>query len=135
VPVFEQLLEQYKGRIKVVFKQFPLRMHAFADKAARASIAAHNMGKFWEFHDLLFKFYDQLSDEKIEALRATVGLDAAQFRQEMSTNATRARIKADVSNGKAAGVRGTPTVFVNGKVLRNKSLKGFQGAIDAALKQ
>jgi protein-disulfide isomerase len=134
VPVLEQVLERNPGQVKVVFKHFPLRSHAFADKAARASMAAYQMGKFWEFHDLLFKYYNQLSDRKIEDVRVQLGLDAKQFQQAMSADHIRSRIGADLRNGAEAGVRGTPTVFVNGKVLRNKSLGGFQRAIDEALK-
>ncbi len=135
VPVLDQVLERYPGKVKVVFKHFPLRSHPFADKAARASMAAFHMGKFWAFHDLLFKNYNQISDQKIEEVRAKLDLDAGKFAREMSADRTRARISADIRNGSEAGVRGTPTVFVNGKELRNKSLAGFQRAIDDALEK
>jgi protein-disulfide isomerase len=135
VPVLEQVLERNPGQVKVVFKQFPLRSHAFADKAARASIAAHRMGKFWEFHDLLFKHYNKLNDPTIEEVRTLVGLDAEQFRREMASDHAKARVAADVRTGRGAGVRGTPAVYVNGKFLRNRSLKGFQQAISDALKK
>ena len=133
MPVLEQLLEKYPRKVKVVFKQFPLRSHAFAIKAAQATIAAHQQGKFWEFHDLLFKQYKQINDKKIEEIRTQLGLDAKQFQKVMKAPATMAKIRADAGNGSAAGVRGTPTVFINGKLLKDKSLKGFQRAIGAAL--
>lgn len=133
MPVLEQLLEKYPRKVKVVFKQFPLRNHAFAVKAAQAAIAAHQQGKFWEFHDLLFKQYKQINDKKIEEIRIQLGLDAKQFQKEMQAPQTMAKIRADAGNGSAAGVRGTPTVFINGKLLRDKSLTGFQRAIGAAL--
>ena len=133
MPVLEQVLERYPEQVKVVFKQFPLRSHPFADKAARASMAAFHMGKFWAFHDLLFKNYNKINDQKIEEIRTKLGLDAGKFVREMSADRTRASINADIRNGSEAGVRGTPTVFVNGKELRNKSLAGFQRAIDDAL--
>ena len=133
MPVLEQLLEKYPRKVKVVFKQFPLRNHAFAVKAAQATIAAHQQGKFWEFHDLLFKQYKQINDKKIEEIRIQLGLDAEQFQKEMTAPHTMAKIRADAGNGSAAGVRGTPTVFINGKLLRDKSLKGFPRAIIGAL--
>ena len=134
MPVLEQLLEQYPGKVKVVFKQFPLRSHAFADKAARATVAAHRMGKFWPFHDLLFKHYRQMNDQKIDEVRALVGLDAARFKQEMASDHARERVATDLNIGRQAGVRGTPAVFVNGRLLRNRSLGGMQRAVQDALK-
>lgn len=133
VPVLEQLLGKYPRKVKVVFKQFPLRSHAFAIKAAQATIAAHQQGKFWEFHDLLFKQYKQINDKKIEEVRIQLGLNAEKFKKEMNAPQTMAKIRADAANGSSAGVRGTPTVFINGKLLRDKSLNGFQRAIGAAL--
>lgn len=134
VPVFDRVIEQYPRQVKIVFKHFPLRNHAFAVKAAQASIAAHQQGKFWQFHDLLFKHYKQISDKKIEEIRTQLGLSADQFQKDMKAPGTMARIRSDAGNGRDAGVRGTPTVFVNGKLLRNKTLNGFQSAINQALK-
>ena len=135
MPVLEQVLEQYPQQVKVVFKHFPLRSHKYAMKAAQASMAAGRQGKFWEFHDLLFKDYNKLNDQKVTEIRDGLNLDADQFQREMADPAIRNQINADLRNGNSAGVRGTPTVFVNGKVLRDKSLKGFKQQIDRALKQ
>jgi len=119
----------------VVFKQFPLRSHKYAFKAAQASLAADRQGKFWEFHDLLFKDYNNLNDQKVAEIRTGLNLDADQFQRDMSDPAIKAQIDADLSNGNSAGVRGTPTVFINGKLLRDKSLNGFQQQIDQELAQ
>jgi protein-disulfide isomerase len=127
------VLEQYPQQVKVVFKHFPLRSHKYAFKAAQASMAADKQGKFWEFHDLLFKNYNRLNDQKINEIRTSLNLDADQFQREMSDPAIKNLINADLRNGTAAGVRGTPTVYINGKVLRDKSLHGFQRQINQAL--
>jgi protein-disulfide isomerase len=135
VPVLEQVLERYPQQVKLVFKQFPLRSHKYAFKAAQASIAADRQGKFWEFHDLLFKDYNNLNDQKVEEIRTSLNLDADQFQREMLDPGIKAQIDADLRNGNSAGVRGTPTVFINGKLLRDKSLRGFQQQINQELTQ
>jgi protein-disulfide isomerase len=135
VPVLEQVLEQYPQQVKVVFKNFPLRSHKYAFKAAQAAMAAEKQGKFWEFHDLLFKNYNRINDQKITEIITRLNLDADQFQREMQDPAIKSQINADLSNGNSAGVRGTPTVFINGKVLRDKSLKGFQRQINREISQ
>lgn len=134
VPVFDRVIEQYPRQVKIVFKHYPLSNHAFAVRAAQASIAAHQQGKFWQFHDLLFKHYKQISNKKIEEIRTQLGLNADQFQKDMKAPGTMERIRSDAGNGYDAGVRGTPMVFINGKLLRNKTLSGFQRAINQALK-
>ena len=96
-------------------------------------MAAHKQGKFWEFHDLLFKDYNKLNDQKVAEIRTALNLDADQFQRDMADPALKAHINADARNGNSAGVRGTPTVFINGKLLRDKSLNGFQRQIKQAL--
>lgn len=135
MPVFEQVLETYPQQVKVVFKQFPLRNHNYAMKAAQATLAAHQQGKFWEFHDQLFEKHNQLSDQTVEAIRERLALDAERFNTAMQAPETMARIKGDLRDGSKAGVRGTPTVFVNGKLLRDKSFRGMKQAIEEAIRR
>jgi protein-disulfide isomerase len=135
VPTLEQVLKQHPRQVKVVFKHYPLRRHTWALPAAQAATAAGNHGKFWEFHDLLFKNYNKLSDSKIEEIAVSVGLDSRALKEEMKAPRIADRIDADVHNGKAAGVRGTPTVFIDGVVLRDKSKRGFEQGIRKALRQ
>ena len=134
MPVLEQVLEKHPNQVKVVFKHFPLRNHKFAVKAAQATIAAQQQGKFWEFHDLLFEQYKQINDRKIEEIRAQLGLKADQFQKDMNAPQTMGMIRQDAGIGREAGVRGTPTVYVNGMLLRDKTLRGFNQAIAKALK-
>ena len=98
-------------------------------------MAAERQGKFWEFHDLLFKNYNRINDQKITEIMTDLNLDADQFQRAMQDPAIKAQIDADLRNGNAAGVRGTPTIFINGKLLRDKSLSGFQRQIDQELMQ
>jgi len=135
VPVFEQVLEKYPEDVKVVFKNFPLRNHKFAMQAAVAAMAAEGQGKFWEFHDLLFENYNKLSDQKIQEIAQAVGLNLEEYEKKKNDPAIKRKVRQDFSEGRQAGVRGTPTIFINGIRLRDRSLKGFQAAIDKQLQK
>ena len=135
MPVFEQVLEKYPQDVKVVFKNFPLRSHKFAMKAAIAALAAESQGKFWEFHDLLFENYNRLNDQKIQDIAVAVGLNIEEYEKKKKDPAIQRQVKQDLSDGRQAGVRGTPTIFINGVRLRDRSLKGFQTAIDKQLEK
>lgn len=135
MPVLEQVLETYPDDVKIVFKNFPLRNHKFAMKASIAALAAESQGKFWEFYDLLFKNYNKLSDQKIREIALELGLDQTEFKKKMKDPKITAIIRQDVREGAQAGVRGSPTIFINGRRLNNRSLKGFQAAIDKELQK
>ena len=119
----------------MVFKNFPLRSHQFAMKAAVAALAAESQGKFWQFHDLLFKNYNNLNDQKIQEIAQAVGLNLEEYDKKKNDPAIERKIRQDLLEGQRAGVRGTPTVFINGIRLRDRSLQGFQTAIDKQLEK
>jgi protein-disulfide isomerase len=127
------VLDQYKREVKLVYKNYPLRSHKVALKAAIAALAAERQGKFWEFHDLLFKNFNRLSDQKIRDISQDLGLDMETFQKDLKDPKIMAAIGRDVSEGAQAGVQGTPTIFINGRLLRNRSLEGFQSVIDKEL--
>lgn len=128
------MLEQYPNDVKLVFKNFPLtRIHKFAMDAAVASMAANQQGKFWEFHAGLFKNYNNLNAEKIDELAQAAGLDMEQFKQDRQNPALAAMVQRDLKDGVEAGVRGTPSIFVNGRLLQQRSLPGFKQTIDEEL--
>jgi protein-disulfide isomerase len=135
VPVLEQVLERYPREVKVVFKNFPLRSHRFAMKAAAAALAAGSQGKFWDFHDLLFQNYNRLNDQKIREIALSLNLNEAEFEKTMAGAEVRNRIRMDIMDGRQAGVNSTPSVFINGRLLRNRSLAGFRAAIDQELQR
>jgi protein-disulfide isomerase len=128
------VLEQYPNDVKLVFKNFPLtRIHKAAMNASIASLAAHQQGKFWEFHSELFKNYNKLNDEKFDEIAQSIGLDMEQFKQDMQNPALSAMVQRDLKDGVEAGVRGTPSIFVNGRMLQQRSLPGFKQIIDEEL--
>lgn len=104
-------------------------------KAAIAALAAESEGKFWEFYDELFKNYNKLSDQKIREIALGLGFDQTEFEKKMNDPEITARIRQDLQDAAQAGVRGTPTIFINGRQLKNRSLQGFQAAIDKELQK
>jgi protein-disulfide isomerase len=129
------VLEKYPATVKLVFKNFPLDMHPLARKAASAALAAHRQAKFWEYHHRLFEGMSSLSDQKFLDIAKELNLDIERFRKDMNDQSVQGVIQRDVQNGSAAGVTGTPTIFVNGKRLTNRSLQGFQQMIDEEVKK
>lgn len=129
------MLEGNPDKVKIVFKQFPLAMHKMARKAAAASLAAKEQGKFWEYHDKLFESTSSLSDAKLQEIAEGVGLDMEKFDEGLADSSIQKAITSDLRNGQQAGVRGTPTVFVNGKRMKSRNRQSFQKMIDAELKK
>jgi len=129
------VLEKYPKEVKLVFKNFPLEMHPLARKAASAALSAHRQAKFWEYHHELFENMSSLSDQKFLDIAKGLNLNIDRFKKDMNDQSIQALIQNDVQNGSAASVTGTPTIFVNGKRLANRSIEGFQQMIDAELKK
>jgi len=102
-------------------------------KASIASLAAKQQGKFWEFHTELFKNYSQLSDAKFDEIALSLGLNMEQFKEDLQNPALAALVQRDLQSGVEVGVRGTPSIFVNGRLLKQRSLDGFKQIIDAEL--
>ena len=129
------MLNKYPNEVKLVIKHFPLRNHKFARKAATAALAANEQGKFWEFHHKLFENYKVLNDSKIQDIAKKLGLDMEKFNKDMNSPVIAKLINRDLRNGRQVGVRGTPTIFVNGKISKKRDLSGFSDMIEAELKR
>lgn len=115
-PTLEKVKEAYGEKVRLVFRQFPLTsLHAQAQKAAEASLCARAQGEFWAMHDALFADQDDLEVEALKAKAARLGLDSGDFARCLDNGATRGEVEADVEAGQAAGVSGTPTLFINGR--------------------
>ena len=135
-PLFKQVFDAYDpAEVNFVFKNFPLSFHKSARIAAIAGLAAKKQGKFWPMHDALFDNYNRLSLERIQELAKIIGLDLEQFNKDMNDPSLQAAIEADIKLGQEVGVSGTPSVFINGKPLRQRSLQGFKAVIDPLLKK
>lgn len=134
-PIFRQLSDKYKDQLKIVIKQFPLSSHQFARKAAQASLAAHKQEKFWEFHTELFENYQFINDEKIDQIAGELKLDIDKFKSDMNLPDIQRIINRDVQDGRRIGVRGTPTIFINGKRITIRTLDDLIKKIDSELKK
>jgi protein-disulfide isomerase len=127
------VLEKNPKTVKIVFKNFPIRSHKFAVQAAVAALAADRQGKFWEFHDELFNNYDRLNEEKVQEIVVKFKLDKVQFEKDRKDPLLPEQIKRDYNEGIRVGVRSVPSIFVNGRKLKERSLEGFQALIDKEL--
>ncbi len=117
-----QMLSQFGGRIRFVFRQFPMssvdrRMHPLAEKAAEASECAAEQGKFWQAEELFYQKQPDLTVSALESYAAQLGLNAGQYDQCISSGKMAARVHQDFEDGWAAGVRGTPTFFVGHEMI------------------
>jgi len=118
-PLLQQLLVKYPKDLKLVLRHFPLPMHPFARKAAAASLAANNQGKYWEFSQKLFEQSSNLNDARIQNIAAQLGLNLNKFNDDINSASIQALIEKDIRDASRASVEGTPSVFINGKALRN----------------
>jgi protein-disulfide isomerase len=129
------LLGKYPQDVRIVFKNFPLPMHPFAQKASIAALAANRQGKFWEYHHKLFESGAALSDAKIQDIAKELGLAMEKFNKDLNDQSLQDLVSRDIMEGNLAEVGGTPTLFVNGKSVRDRSIEGFQQMIDEELKK
>jgi protein-disulfide isomerase len=136
-PVLRAALEKYENQVRLVYKHFPLSFHAQARAAARASLAALEQGRFWEMHDVLFENRADLKEENLPRLAEEAGLDVGLFRTSYESRKDRyeRRINLDYASGLRADVRGTPTVFVNGRKVRNRTLEEISARIDEEVRK
>jgi protein-disulfide isomerase len=132
--VLKQLTATYGDRVRVVFRNFPLPMHPAARTAAAAALAAHEQGKFWEYHDLLFAHQDALGREALEGYARQLGLDLTRFRAALDSGRFDADLAADLAEAARLGVTGTPTFFVNGRrIVGAQPFEVFKAQVDEAL--
>jgi 2-hydroxychromene-2-carboxylate isomerase len=117
-PELTRLLHEFDGQVKLVFKYFPLSGHDRAMPAARAAEAAARQGKFWEMHDMLFEHQHELEDADFERYASALGLDMDKFRSDIVSSDVQSRIDADRAEGEKLKLEGTPTIYVDGRLLR-----------------
>ena len=132
-PVLEEVLKAYPTEASVTFLQFPLSFHQQAMPAAKAALAAHAQGKYWEMHDKLFANQKELSPDKFEEWAKEIGLDVDKFKAAMADPKNDETIKAQMAQGTKAGVGGTPTVFINGRKFQpptGYNVEAFKAVID-----
>jgi protein-disulfide isomerase len=112
----QRLERRFEERLRFVFRHFPLvDIHPHAQQAAEAAEAAAAQGRFWELHDVLFRRQRALEAPDLRRYASQVGLDTERFWNEVGARTHAGRVSRDVASGMASGVRGTPTIFLNGE--------------------
>jgi len=113
-PVIERLMKEYDGKLRLVFRHYPLDFHPFAQKAAEAGACAQDQGKFWELHDKMFTNQGKLAVADLKGYAKLLGMDAPKFDKCLDSGEKKALVDDDLKAGSAAGVNGTPAFFING---------------------
>lgn len=131
-----QILERYPGKVRHVYRDFPVEgLHPQARQAAEAARCAHDQGKFWDYHDMLFTNSPRAAPDDLRRYAEQVGLDVPTFERCVSTGAHRATVQRDLEEGARLGVTGTPAFFVNGRLLSGaQPLDAFAGVIEEELR-
>jgi len=134
--VVKKLLNEFEGKIKFNFRHFPLtKIHQRSMKAAEASLAAAQMGKFWEMHNILFENRRQLGTTSLKLYSKEAGVVNKHFLDEL-INSTYGQIRNDFQDGVNKGVKDIPAFFVNGEQVSGKgSFENLSKEIETALKK
>ena len=129
------MLGEFKGKVRVVHKDFPLPSHKGAWPAAEAARCAAAQGVFWEYHDLLYLAVPDFSREDLVRYAGRLSLDRDAFAACIDTRQFRKQVETDVAEARAIGVRATPTFLVNGTLLVGaQSIEAFREAVRNALR-
>jgi len=134
---FFQIKKEYvdTGKLKIVFKNFPLPFYPFAQKAAEASECVLEQGKFWQYKEILFKNQEALSIKDLKKYARDLGLDIEKFNDCLDSGKFEKEVKEDSDEGREAEVSGTPTFFVKGeKIVGAQPFSEFQKVIEEKLK-
>ncbi len=136
-PALKEVQKKYPDKVRLVFKHFPLSFHKAAKPSAIASMAAADQGKFWEFHDVLFENQRTLDPGKMAEYAKQAGLNVEQFNKDMAAKQAEyaKAVDADFRQGQSVGVRGTPTLYIGGKKVANRTVEGMSAMIDTLLKE
>jgi protein-disulfide isomerase len=130
----EDVVAKYKGRVRLVFRDFPLSIHPNAVPAAIAADCARAHGKYWEMARAMFGDQSRLAPPDLAHTAATLGMDSTAFRACMESPESRTEVDHDTADGRALGISGTPTFYVNGiMIVGAREADVFERTIDAEL--
>lgn len=135
-PKVRKAVQGFNGKAKLVYRHFPLPNHDLARKAAIASEAALEQGKFWAYHDLVFAKQAELSEDKLVTYAKQIGLDMDKFNAHYKALKGETMVEKDKALGVKLEITGTPAVFVNGRLFSPALFGGsVEGWIDDALRR
>ena len=134
VEPLQQVLDAYPGKVRLVYRHFPIATHPLSRSLAEASACAGEQGHFWEYHDLVFAHQEELSEGKLTEFAKQVGVNDDAFKSCVDERRYQQRVETDLAAGRDVGVEGTPAFFVNGRPLFGAvSLQTFHDVIDREL--
>ncbi len=129
------MLEQYPKEVKLVHKDLPIPNHKYSRQAALAALAAGEQKKYWEYHEKIMQNYSALGPEKFLDFAKELGLNMTAFQKSLADPKHEKHIDKDIQEAINAGATGTPTIFVNGRLVTDRSLDGFKRMITEELKK
>lgn len=132
-PLLERLLTEYRGKVQLVVRDFPLEQHADAFKAAEAAEAARAQGKYWEYTTLLMRNQSALGVAQLKAYASQLSLDRRQFDAALDSGKFAVQVQRDMRDGIRYGVAATPAIFVNGRQVNDQTYETLKSAVEAAL--
>jgi len=115
-PLMEKFVADRPGRVKLLYKPFPIDSHPNAVEAAQAAEWARDQGIFWKFHDLLFTRPHELAGEDLARYATELGKDGADLQAALESGKYRYKVEGSQAEGRAAGLRGTPTLYFDGRM-------------------
>ena len=128
-------MQTYKGRVRLVIKNYPYRYRDYARIAAEASLAARDQGKYWEMHDLLIRRSPKLDRASLIKYAQELGLDVRKFTEALDSQKHAKEIDADLELAVKMDLYTTPTFYINGrKVVGERPFEYFKKIIDEELK-
>ena len=133
VPLIDAVLAAHPGKVRLVYKSYTLSAHAHGEPAARAAFAAALQGKFWEMEHLLFERQEHLEDQELDRYAHMVKLDIAKWKADMVSPATRDRVSHDHMLGEELKLKGTPTIYINGRELDAEHDESLEARVAAEL--
>ncbi len=134
VPIVKDILSEFEGDVRVVFRTFPLDIHPLSFESAEAAYCAGEKGKFWEFHDAAFSKQDEVNTrDDLLSIASEIGINAEEFRKCLEEDRYREKVLEDFRAGIAAGVFGTPTFFLGDEKIVGPKKEKLEKEIRKAL--
>jgi hypothetical protein len=129
----KQAEEHYGDKLRVEYWHYPLSFHKFAETSAIASVAAQRQDKFWEYVDKLYGDMKNQSQDVLEKHATDLGMDVAKFKADLKDPELLRYVRMNTKAGEKVGVKGTPSMFLNGRKMSGRDFEGFKKEIDAEL--
>jgi len=134
-PVIKKVMDVYKGKVRLVIKNYPYRYRDYSQGAAEASLAAKEQGKYWEMHDIMIKRSPKLDRASLIGYAKELGLDVKKFTEGLDTRKFKKVVDADLKMATDMDLYNTPTFYINGRqVVGERPFEYLKKIIDEELK-